>query len=109
MVLLRKQYLSLEIIVKGTHHMKGVEPAINKRFRKLFKNAGYQIFLINEFNTSKLCNGCHCENEKFLRKPSKKKKDEGKGKMRLCRGLLRCQSESCKQFITETKMQPKIC
>ena len=66
---------------KGTHHMKGLEPVICKKFRRIFKIAGYKTFLINEFRTSKLCNGCHGELETFLEKGGK-----------TCHGLLRCQS-----------------
>jgi transposase len=46
--------------------------------------------LVNEFRTSKLCNCCNEEIEKFLEKPSKKPKR--KGKIDLCHGILRCQS-----------------
>ena len=42
---------------KGSNNMKGLEPAVNKRFR-----------------TSKLCNGCNNELETFMEKPSKKPK-----------------------------------
>lgn len=38
--------------------MKGKEPIINRRIRKIFRNNGYDVYLINEFNTSKLCNKC---------------------------------------------------
>ena len=66
---------------KGGHHMKGLEPVICKKFRRLFRVAGYETYLINEFRTSKLCNGCHNELEPFLEKRGK-----------ICNGLLRCQS-----------------
>jgi hypothetical protein len=46
--------------------MKGVEPIICKRIRKIFKNAGYETYLINEYRISKLCNNCRCEFERFL-------------------------------------------
>ena len=69
--------------------MKGSEPTINKRFRRIFKKAGYETYLINEFRTSKLCNGCHCELEKFLEKPCYNKKTRKQEKS-LCHGLLRC-------------------
>jgi len=49
---------------KGNNHMKGAEPTINKRLRKIFKNAGFDTYLINEFRTSKLCNCCHNELER---------------------------------------------
>lgn len=75
---------------KGSYNMKGLEPAICKRFRRIFKNAGYKTFLINEYKTSKICNGCHNELNKFMMKPSKKPKN--KGKLELCNGLLRCES-----------------
>lgn len=75
---------------KGKYHIKGKEPVICKKFRRIFKNAGYKTYLINEFRTSKLCNCCHNELEMFLEKPSKKPKK--KGKLEICNGLLRCQS-----------------
>jgi transposase len=75
---------------KGNYNMKGKEPTICKKFRKIFKNAGYTTYLINEYRTSKLCNCCNEELEKFLEKPSKKPKN--KGKTEICHGLLRCQS-----------------
>jgi transposase len=59
------------------HNMKGLVPAVNKRFRRLFKNIGYETFLINEFRTSKLCNCCNNELETFIMKPSKKPKTKG--------------------------------
>ena len=37
---------------KGSNNMKGLEPAVNKKFRRLFKNTGYETYLINEFRTS---------------------------------------------------------
>jgi len=75
---------------KGDYNMKGKEPTICKKFRRIFKNAGYRTYLINEYKTSKLCNCCNEELEKFLEKPSKKPKN--KGKLELCNGLLRCQT-----------------
>ena len=70
---------------------KGNEPTINKRFRKLFRRRRYRTFLIDEFRTSKLCNGCGCELEKFLYKEKTDKK--GQSVKVLCHGLLRCKSE----------------
>ena len=45
--------------------MKGSEPHISKILKKLFRRHGYEIYMINEYNTSKLCNKCSCETEKF--------------------------------------------
>ena len=75
---------------KGSYHMKGVEPVICKKFRRIFKNAGYKTFLVNEYKTSMLCNCCHNELETFKERPSKKPKR--KGETEICHGLLRCQS-----------------
>ena len=36
----------------GGYHMKGNEPVICKKFRRIFRNAGYQTYLVNEFRTS---------------------------------------------------------
>ncbi len=80
---------------KGNNHMKGNEPVITKKFRKIFRNAGYENYLVNEFRTSKLCNSC---NEEL--KPIIYKKNKRTGKERLCYGLLSHKdlgkSESCK-------------
>ena len=46
--------------------MKGAESVICKKFRRIFKNARYKIFLANEFRTSKLCNCCSNVLEYFL-------------------------------------------
>ena len=77
---------------KGDYHMKGKEPVICKKFRRIFRNAGYKTFLVNEFRTSKLCNECHEELEKFLERLCRKPKQFKEGKTELCNGLLRCQS-----------------
>ena len=69
-------------------HMKGVEPTICKKFRRIFRNAGFETYLINEFRTSKLCNCCHNELETFLYRDSKKPKDIKKNKKILVNGLL---------------------
>jgi hypothetical protein len=75
---------------KGDNNMKGTEPSICKKFRRIFRNAGYKTFLVNEFRTSKLCNCCNEELEKFLEKSSNKPKR--KGELELCNGILRCKS-----------------
>jgi hypothetical protein len=69
-------------------NMKGVEPVICKRFRRIFRNAGFETYLINEFRTSKLCNCCHNELEPFLYRESNKPKDKQINKKILIRGLL---------------------
>ena len=74
---------------RGSHNMKGVEPIICKKIRRIFKNAGYETYLINEYCTSKLCNSCHQELEKFLTRKSNKPKDKKNNKSILVNGLLR--------------------
>jgi hypothetical protein len=73
---------------KGEYNMKGIEPVICKKFRKIFRNAGFDTYLINEFRTSKLCNCCHNEIDPFLIRESKKPKDKKINKKILIRGLL---------------------
>ena len=77
---------------RGSYNMKGKEPVICKKFRKLFKNAGFMVFLVNEFRTSMLCNGCNEELHKFHERLSHKPRLYKKGEKELVHGLLRCQS-----------------
>ena len=77
---------------KGDYNMKGKEPVICKKFRRIFRNAGYKTYLINEYNTSKLCNCCNNELEKFLERRCHKPKQYKEGQMEICHGLLRCKS-----------------
>ena len=60
---------------KGSNNMSGLEPTICKKFRKIFKNAGFRSYLVNEFRTSKLCNRCHHEIEPFMIRKSRKPND----------------------------------
>lgn len=60
---------------KGEHNIAGCEPTICKKIRRIFKNAGYKVYLINKYCTSKLCNHCNCELEKFLIRKSNKPRD----------------------------------
>ena len=71
----------------GSYHMKGKEPVICKKFRRLFKNNGYNVYLINEFRTSKTCNNCHYDDlYKFMKRESKKprKKEKKRRLMDYC-------------------------
>ena len=70
-------------------HMKSLEPVICKRFRRLFRNAGYPIYLINEFRTSKLCNKCNEELDRFLERKSCKPNDIKNSKTIIVNGVLR--------------------
>jgi hypothetical protein len=70
--------------------MKGCEPHISRRLRKLYKRYGYEIYKINEYCTSKLCNKCCHELERFMKIIGKD------GKEHLLWGLLRCTNVNCK-------------
>ena len=74
---------------KGTNNMKGKDSVICCKFRKIFRNAGYETYLVNEFRISKLCNCCYKEIEPFLEKKSNKPKDNKNNKKIICHGLLR--------------------
>ena len=56
---------------------KGKESCLTKGLRKLLRDFGYNLFLINEFRTSKLCNNCHECVENFKFGKSKKPWNEG--------------------------------
>jgi transposase len=73
------------------HHMRGKEPTKGKGFRKIFKRAGYQTYLVHEYNTSKICHDCNHEMHKFRYQPSKKPKTLGQNI--LVHGLLSCNTE----------------
>jgi hypothetical protein len=84
---------------KGEHNMKGKEPIINRRIRKIFRNNGYKVYMINEFRTSKLCNICESCCSPFLKKESHKPKDidkkTKKGKLIEVWGLTLCENKKC--------------
>ncbi|AYV79948.1 MAG: hypothetical protein Gaeavirus3_2 [Gaeavirus sp.] len=56
----------------GTNNLKGCEPVICKKIRRILKNAGYEVYMINEFRTSVICNRCHEKLDKFLKRKSSK-------------------------------------
>ena len=60
---------------KGGSNIYGIEPTICKKFRRIFKNAGFRTYLVNEFRTSKLCNCCNCEISPFMIRQSHKPND----------------------------------
>jgi hypothetical protein len=91
------------IIVLGDYdkenNMKGKEPIINRRIRKIFRNHKYQVFMINEFRTSKLCNVCESNCDTFLKRESKnpKHKDKKTDKQKIIEvwGLTLCENKNC--------------
>jgi len=81
------------------NNRKGKEPVINRRIRKIFRNHKYQVFMINEFKTSKLCNVCENVCSTFLKRESKspKHKDKKTGKQKIIEvwGLTLCENKNC--------------
>lgn len=70
----------------GGGNLKHNEPTKGKGFRKVFHNAGYKIFLTDEYNTSKKNFITGQDNEKFLLRRNPRPYNEG---VRLVHGLLR--------------------
>ena len=71
------------------HHMKHHEPTKGVGFRRLFRAAGYAVYLVDEYRTSKKCSECKkegeegicstfldCKNPRLKKKKKKKKKEE---------------------------------
>lgn len=74
--------------------MKFQEPTKGKGFRTLFRKAGYKVYLVDEFRTSKRC--CKCKSndsdcEKFLIKDNPR---PWKNDTNVCHGLVKC--KTCK-------------
>jgi hypothetical protein len=69
--------------------MKYKEPTKGKGFRELLRKNGYEVYLVDEYRTSKKCSLCHGECEKFLERVNPK--PYRKGNITVY-GLLRCKS-----------------
>jgi len=83
---------------QGSYHMKYKEPTKGKGLRKVLRQAGFQVLLVDEFRTSCKCHNCHYDTEKFLyrenHKPQTKYQKENKTYQEIVQvhGLLRCSS-----------------
>jgi len=79
-------------------HLRGTAPVKGKGYRKLFKDQGYNVFLIDEFRTSSLCHLCHNKLNMFHRKCDRKckksveKKEPNDETKRYIRVVLGCLS-----------------
>jgi hypothetical protein len=72
--------------------MKYKEPSKGVGMRKLFRQNGYKVFLVDEFRTSCMCSSCQNENakcEKFLTRKNPKPYRSGNI---LVHGLIKCQT-----------------
>jgi hypothetical protein len=73
-----------------SQQMKWKEPTKGKGFRKLFRKAGYQVYLVDEYRTSVACSKCRgrdakCEKFRYVPNPR-----PWKNEFILRHGLLRC-------------------
>ena len=76
-------------------HRRFNEPVKGKGLRQLLRKAGYQVFLVDEYNTSKKCsecqaNGAICRNFRHVKNP--KPRSRQRFPMVRCHGLVRCTS-----------------
>ena len=97
----KKTYGTEKAIVYGDWEerpsfLRGKEPTKGSSMRKLFTRAGYKVYLIDEFRTSKLC--CHCEGvnqASFL--TWKDPRPWKQGIDQKVWGLLRCTNGQCRR------------
>ncbi|KAJ2502255.1 hypothetical protein GGH96_001190 [Coemansia sp. RSA 1972] len=74
------------------------EPIQGKGWRRLLKHAGYEVYLIDEYLTSKLCPNCNerLSNTHDVPNPRPwRRRIQPKVK---CHGLLSCESKACVEF-----------
>ena len=88
-----------------TEVLKGSEPVKGKSLRKLFKNAGYELYLVNEYNTSRKMYKTGEDLEKFRKRESVR--PYKKGTINTVHGLLRIKSKtsnSCTELVETDNM-----
>ncbi|KAJ2501790.1 hypothetical protein GGH96_001659 [Coemansia sp. RSA 1972] len=74
------------------------EPIRGKGWRRLLKRAGFEVYLIDEYLTSKLCPNCNerLSNTHYVPNPRPwRRRIQPKVK---CHGLLSCESRACGEF-----------
>ncbi|KAJ2499834.1 hypothetical protein GGH96_003177 [Coemansia sp. RSA 1972] len=79
------------------------EPIRGKGWRRLLKRAGYEVYLIDEYLTSKLCPNCNerLSNTHYVPNPRPwRRRIQPKVK---CHGLLSCESRACGEFFDTYK------
>ena len=69
----------------------GKEATKGKGMRTMFINKKYELYLIDEFRTSKLCNRTECSNSILETQCIKRNKEDLRGLW----GLVRCKNENC--------------
>ena len=71
------------------NNMKGFISTITKKWRIIFKRHGYEVYLINEYNTSKINSCCEGLTENCIERQHKNNEKEGKRKSYVWK-LVRC-------------------
>lgn len=71
-------------------HMKYKEPTKGIGMRKLFRQNGYKVYLVNEFRSS--CQCCDCEKEEGKCEKFLKRKISSSEEIRTIHGLLKCKT-----------------
>jgi len=74
-------------------NLKFTEPVKGKHYRELFRKHGYEVYLVDEFRTSKKCHVCHHDLIKDFKGVSHRPKTYGEEIV--VHGLLRC--KTCQQ------------
>ncbi len=73
-----------------TEHRPFHEPTKGIGFRRMFRKAGYKVFLVHEYNTSKKCSNCGNECENYLRVDNPRPYRRHTMPTVIRHGLLRC-------------------
>ncbi|KAJ2481728.1 hypothetical protein IWW56_001537 [Coemansia sp. RSA 2131] len=74
------------------------EPIRGKGWRTLLKRAGFDVYLIDEYLTSKTCPNCEERISTFLNVPNPRPFRRTSRPIVKCHGLLGCTSQTCMEF-----------
>ncbi|KAJ2481662.1 hypothetical protein IWW56_001572 [Coemansia sp. RSA 2131] len=74
------------------------EPIRGKGWRRLLKRAGFEVYLIDEYLTSKLCPNCNERLSNTHKVPNPRPWMRSKKPKVNCHGLLSCESRACVEF-----------
>ncbi|KAJ2226577.1 hypothetical protein IWW45_007405, partial [Coemansia sp. RSA 485] len=79
------------------------EPIRGKGWRKVLKQHGFRVYLIDEFRSSSICPVCNhgLETFRYVRNPRSWQLDNNPWVK--CHGLLRCQNENCLESVAGPK------
>ncbi|KAI9225756.1 MAG: hypothetical protein DHS80DRAFT_19824, partial [Piptocephalis tieghemiana] len=96
---LREKYGPDAVLVMGnwsSPHTRYHEPIRGKGMREMLRRKGFQVYLVDEFNTSKHCPSCQqCSLETFKEVPNPRPYRREARPTITCHGLLRCTNQYC--------------